>query len=164
MTQIKLNFTLQLVKPIGYTQLSLQFTQTEFVGQNKCCLKVLDQSLDLIKSGWSSQENRFGKPHSLQQQHLIYLRHTEHSPRSPNTPIWTRLEHFSTHTNTHVVIHSTHSSIPRTNSPTPLLTLSPQLSLLSSIRHRPFIIIHPFMHSAITPPCVSPLLHWGLSD
>ena len=73
-----------------------------------------------------------------------YVRSTERSPRSPDTPIWIRLEHFST------LIH-----------PTPFLTLSPQLSLLSSIHHHPVIIIH----SCTLPSLLdSPLLHWGLSD
>lgn len=74
---------------------------------------TLFYTLKLILSCWipcwtSNEVSHLRKPSSskqLQQQNPCYLRYTEHSLRSPNTPVWIRQEHFCTYTH----IYLTHS-------------------------------------------------------
>lgn len=61
---------------------------------------LVDHKVSWISRWTLNEVSHPRQPHLLQQH--SYLRYTEHSPGSPNTPIWIRLEHFSTPTHTHL--------------------------------------------------------------
>lgn len=98
---------------------------------------TLFYTLKLILSCWipcwtSNEVSHLRKPSSskqLQQQNPCYLRYTEHSLRSPNTPVWIRQEHFCTYTH----IYLTHSCNSPPPPPPPFFFWSPT-SFLTQLR------------------------------